>query len=277
MRDEWQQQLQAVIAIAKTAGESTLKYFGSPVEQINARYKYDHTFVTNADIEAHRIVQQGLQQLMPALPILSEEGVISPWELRRHWLRYWLTDPLDGTQGFVQKSEEFTVNIALIDHHQPILGVVYAPVLKLCYFAVKGGGAFKQIGEQPPARIHSRSMNWQAYQMLLGRFLRSPRILELYGQLPGCEIVRLNSSLKFCWIAEGKGDVYPRFGQTSEWDTAAAQCILAEAGGTIVDLSGEALQYNAKESLINPAFIATGDPQQKNKIIELIQKTRSQK
>lgn len=277
MVDNWQQWIEPVVALAKIAGDSTLKYFGLSPEELHVRTKHDHTVVTDADLAAHQILHQGLQKLTPMLPILSEEGVISPWELRRHWLRYWLMDPLDGTRGFVDKSAEFTVNIALIDHQQAVLGVVYAPALKSCYYAARGLGVFKQVDEQPPEIIHTNTMNWQAFKILFGRFLHSPRLPDLCSQIPGCEVVRLNSSLKFCYLAEGKGDIYPRFGETSEWDTAAAQCVVEEAGGAVVDFNGKALQYNAKQSLINPAFIAVGDPKQQNKIIELVQQKRSEK
>jgi 3'(2'), 5'-bisphosphate nucleotidase len=277
MADHWQQWIEPVVALAKLAGDSALKYFKLSSEQMNVGYKQDHTYITNADLEAHHILQQGLQKLTPMWPILSEEGVISPWELRRHWLRYWLLDPIDGTRGFVEQCEEFTVNVALIDQRQAVLGVVYAPALKLCYYAARGCGVFKQVDKQIPEAIHSAAMNWHAFKILFGRYLHSPRMPELFKQVPGCEVVSLNSSLKFCWIAEGKGDVYPRFGDTSEWDTAAAQCVLEQAGGAVVDLEGKALQYNAKESLINPAFIAIGDPKQQNKIIELVKQKRSEK
>jgi 3'(2'), 5'-bisphosphate nucleotidase len=270
MVDNCDQWLTPLIALAKKAGDSASHYYQLAASQLQIAEKADHTFVTIADLEAHHIIQQGLQQLTPDISILSEEGVISPWLLRQHWSQYWLTDPIDGTRGFIEKCDEFTVNIALIDQHQPVLGVVYAPALKTCYFAVKEQGAYKQIDGCSPEKIHTKTIQLNALRVLLGRYLHSSRLPDFFSRTPGCEVIRLNSSLKFCWMAAGLGDVYPRLGQTSEWDTAAAQCVLAEAGGLVVDFNGEALQYNAKESLINPAFVAIGDPTQKSAVLALV-------
>lgn len=267
--DEWTQWLKPIILLAKEAGAGILNYYGLSFERLNVSRKEDNTLLTEADLRAHEIIRAGLQQLTPDIPLLSEEDVIPAYETRRQWSRYWLVDPLDGTQGFIERRDEFTVNVALIEHCWPVLGVVYAPVMKLIYFAVRNAGAFKQEADRDPKPIRARRVNWQSFRVLLGYYLHSSRLPSLFKDIPECCVIRLNSSLKFCWIAEGKGDFYPRFGQTSEWDTAASQCILEEAGGAIVDLDGEALHYNAKDSLVNPQFIAVGDPTQTRKIIEL--------
>lgn len=277
MADDFKEWLMPVVAIAKKAGDAALKYVGLSAEKMNVSYKADRTVVTDADRITHDIIQQSLQTLTPNVPVLSEEDEIPAWELRKKWSRYWLVDPIDGTRGFVDQCPEFTVNIALIENHQVILGVVYAPALKLCYSAAKNQGAFKQIDDQSQMAIKAKKLDWKAFQVLLGRYLYSPKLPNLFGSIPGCELIRLNSSLKFCWIAEGKGDFYPRFGQTSEWDTAAAQCVLTEAGGAVVDFEGKELQYNAQESLVNPAFVAVGHAQQALSIIEFIQEKRGEK
>ncbi|HIN69122.1 MAG TPA: 3'(2'),5'-bisphosphate nucleotidase [Methylococcales bacterium] len=277
MEDEWIQWLKPAVLIAKEAGAGIMNYYGVPTDRLSVTRKDDNTLLTEADVQAHEIIHNGLQQLTPDIPILSEEGLIPGYPQRSQWSHYWLLDPLDGTRGFVDRRDEFTVNIALIEHRRPVMGVIYAPVLKQCYFALQGEGAFRQELDDEPQSIHTNTMNWEAFYVLLGHYLQTARLPGLFHDVAGCHVVRVNSSLKFCRIAEGKGDIYPRLGDTSEWDTAAAQCILTEAGGAIVDLQGEALQYNAKESLLNPPFVAFGDPTQSKKIIELIHQKRREK
>ncbi len=277
MDGEWQSWLDPVVAIAQKAGREILPYFYASSEEIGVTQKRDHTLLTKADVRANEIIFEGLHKLTPSIPVLSEEGVIPSYEIRKNWTRYWLVDPLDGTRGFVEHSDEFTVNIALIDQHHSRMGVVYAPAKNSCYFAIKGKGAFKQIEKNTPIAIHTKSLDWKSFQVLLGRYLRSPRLPDLFKQIPGCDLIRMNSSLKFCWIAERKGDIYPRFGNTSEWDTAAAQCVLEAAGGAVLDFNGNPLHYNTSESLVNPAFVAFGDPSQKNKIIDLVEQKRREK
>ena len=275
MNDEW---LKEAILLAKQAGQDIMKYHTLPNEAVHVAHKKDNTPVTAADLCAHVIIYRGLQTLIPQIPILSEEGNIPRWEIRRRWERYWLLDPLDGTRGFVERHDDaFTVNIALIEHHRPILGVVYAPVPKECYFAKQKYGVFKQVNDESPKRIHTKSMNWESFSVLLGQYLRSSRLPKLFKSIAGCQVICLNSSLKFCRVAEGDGDLYPRFGDTSEWDTAAAQCILEVAGGGVLDLNGKALQYNARASLVNPAFVAMGDLTQKIRIMKLVEERRRAK
>lgn len=277
MPEELAQSLPLITALAKEAGTAILKYQGLSSAELNVTKKQDNTLLTEADLQAHEILCTGLQEIAPEVPVLSEEGAIAPYTERNQWSRYWLLDPLDGTRGFVERSDEFTVNIALIEERHPILGVVYVPKQECCYFALKDLGAFKQVDEKLAEPIHVRQMNWKSFRVLLGHYLHSSRLPKLFKNMKGCEIVRINSSLKFCSIAEGKGDFYPRLGETSEWDTAAAQCILEEAGGIVVDLNGQSLQYNAKNSLTNPPFAAIGDPKQKNKIIKLVKEKKEKK
>ncbi len=265
--------LQAAMRVAHLAGDRILAYFNRSPEELQLRYKADHSIVTIGDMIAHEMLVEGLQRLDPEIPILSEEGEIPDYEVREQWQTYWLLDPLDGTRGFTQGCAEFSVNIALIQHHQPLLGVVYAPFTHLCYFARRGCGAFKQdLADvySNPKPIHARTMDEDKFSILIGRYTKAEKLLHDIQSLPGAQLTRLNSSLKFCMIAEGAADCYPRMGDTSEWDTAAAHCVLEAAGGKLVDLWGQPLQYNAKRSLINPAFLAMGDASQQNLFMKLL-------
>jgi 3'(2'), 5'-bisphosphate nucleotidase len=243
--------------IARAAGEAILAIYRS---DFAVHTKDDASPLTAADLAAQQIIISALAGLDPVLPVLSEEARALPWSERRHWTRYWLVDPLDGTREFVKRNGEFTVNIALIDQRQPVLGAVLAPVTGDLYVAERGHGAWLQTrvdGDfrplrarplaRPPVLAGSRSHGSLADAMLQG----------LLGD--DYELVPLGSSLKFCLIARGAADVYLRLGPTSEWDTAAAQCVLQEAGGAVLDLQGEAFSYNRGESLLNPEFIAVGD------------------
>lgn len=248
-----------IINIATAAGEKILAYYGESKDALNVIEKHDKTLLTDADVAAHKVVVAGLTALTPEIPVLSEEGKHLPYQVRQQWQRYWLVDPLDGTRGFVAHCGEFTVNIALIEQHEPILGVLYVPVSGVCYYAVKAGRAYKLTSGKAEA-IRSRRFDANDYRVLLGNAKHVNPVVEKIKALPGCVVQNVNSSLKFGLIAEGVADCYPRIGKTSEWDTAAAQVILAAAGGAVVDFSGRPLQYNAKSSLINPPFLAVGDP-----------------
>ena len=172
-----------------------------------------------------------------------------------------MVDPLDGTREFIQKNGEFTVNIALIENQQPILGVVYAPVLQLMYYATKGEGSFKTSAHSKTEKIQVKKQCATPIRVAGSQSFTSNEFIAFVRNLPDCTIINLGSALKSCLVAEGGADVYPRFGLTSEWDTAATQCILEEAGGCLVDLNLQPLRYNTKESLLNPHFLAYGDSQ----------------
>ncbi|WP_114238638.1 3'(2'),5'-bisphosphate nucleotidase CysQ [Dyella sp. C9] len=249
--------LQQVAAIARDAGEAILVVYG---EDFEVQRKDDHSPVTAADLAAQRVITAGLAQLEPVLPVISEEARTAPWSQRREWDRYWLVDPLDGTREFVKRNGEFTVNIALIEHHQPVLGVVLAPVTGELYAAARGQGAWMQAKVGAAwQRIDTRRLNVPA--AVAGSRSHGGAGTALLQQLIGDDYqsMPLGSSLKFCLVARGAADVYLRRGATSEWDTAAAQSVLEEAGGAVLDLAGEPLRYNRGDSLINPEFIAVGD------------------
>ena len=246
-----------VCALAQQAGAAILEVYDS---DFAVEHKEDRSPLTAADIASHRVILAGLSRLTPQLPILSEESAEIPYLERARWTRYWLVDPLDGTREFVKRNGEFTVNIALIEQQRPVLGVVQAPVTGELWFGWQGGGAFGQAGATAEAR-RLRTRPRAAPLLVPGsRSHGSEREAELLSRTGEYEKMPLGSSLKFCRIAEGRGDLYLRLGPTSEWDTAAAQCVLEQAGGGVIDFAGNPLRCNARESLLNGDFIAYGDP-----------------
>jgi 3'(2'), 5'-bisphosphate nucleotidase len=247
-----------VCAIARNAAAAILDVYRG---DFAVERKNDHSPLTAADLAAHRIIVDGLQALTPGLPILSEESADIPWSERSQWTRYWLVDPLDGTREFVKRNDEFTVNIALIDAHRPVLGVVQTPVTDEIAWAWQGGGAWIAIGNANPQRCVARP---RAHPLVVAgsRSHGDSRLGVMLERLGDYDLLALGSSLKFVRIANGEADLYVRLGPTSEWDTAAAQCVLEEAGGAVVDLAGRVLAYNMNDSLLNREFIACGDPSQ---------------
>jgi 3'(2'), 5'-bisphosphate nucleotidase len=250
--------LAEVGAIAREAGAAILAIYR---DEFTVEHKDDASPLTAADLAAQRVIMQGLARLEPALPVLSEEGRAVAWEQRRAWSRYWLVDPLDGTREFVKRNGEFTVNIALIDAHRPVLGVVLAPVTGELYVAADGQGAWlQQHADGPWQRIGARTL--AAPAVVAGSRSHGADTHGFLDALLGAphQPVAMGSSLKFCLIARAVADLYLRLGPTSEWDTAAAQCVLEQAGGAVLDLAGEPLRYNTKDSVLNPEFLAVGDP-----------------
>lgn len=254
--------LENVLQIAEAAGEAVLEIYHAP-QRVEVITKSDDTPVTAADHAAHKIIVAGLKQLTPDIPVLSEESEQLEFSVRQHWTRYWLVDPLDGTKEFINRTGEFTVNIALIDQHQPVLGVVTVPVKQLAYVAAKGCGAFKIDGGQWQG-IRIRTVQDKALAVAGSRRHGAERLEPILKRMEDAgyqvDMTSMGSSLKFCLIAEGKADCYPRLGPTSEWDTGAAQAVLQEAGGQVVDTNFNPLTYNSKESILNPEFFALGDP-----------------
>jgi len=254
--DTLQSYLDAVKTLASMAGEKILEVYQTEFSVDN---KHDQTPVTQADLLANEVIMQGLGKLTPDIPVISEESDLPSYTERASWQRYWLVDPLDGTREFIQKNGEFTVNIALIENEQPVLGVVYAPVLQLMYYAVKGQGSFKTSAHSKAEQIHVDKHCAKSVRVAGSQSFTSNEFISFVRNLPECTVINLGSALKSCLVAEGGADIYPRFGLTSEWDTAASQCILEEAGGCLVDLNLKPLRYNTKDSLLNPHFFAYGD------------------
>ena len=245
--------------IAKLAGRHIMEIYegGFSVEQ-----KGDQTPLTEADMAAHEVIEAGLRELTPELPILTEESAKIPFEERQRWRRYWLVDPLDGTREFIKRNGEFTVNIALVDDHEPVLGVVYAPVLGVIYYACRGQGAFKRDAMHDPEPIRARRWDGGCITVAGSRSHRGHSLDRFLVNIGEYEFITMGSALKTCLVAEGTAHIYARLGPTSEWDTAAAQCVLEEAGGHLTDTAMQALRYNTKDDLLNPHFFAYCDTEE---------------
>jgi 3'(2'), 5'-bisphosphate nucleotidase len=247
--------IEPVVALAEDAGRAILKVYAT---DFNVESKDDASPLTQADLASQRVLMAGLEALSPALPIISEESGLAPFEERKRWERYWLIDPLDGTKEFVKRNGEFTVNVALIDDGRPILGVVHVPVTGVTYIGDPDLGAERRSADGSRESISVRPTSADPVRVVGSRSHRSPdteRYLDAIGET---DMVPMGSSLKFCVVAEGKADIYPRFGPTSEWDTAAAQAVVEYAGGTVLTFDGKPLRYNTKDNILNPYFLVVG-------------------
>ncbi|MDF9441055.1 3'(2'),5'-bisphosphate nucleotidase [Stenotrophomonas acidaminiphila] len=248
---------EAVIDVARQAGAAIMQVYA---DGFDVEHKDDLSPLTSADLAAHHVIVRGLAQLTPDLPVLSEESAQLPWDARRQWQDYWLVDPLDGTREFIKRNGEFSVNIALIRDGVPVFGVVQAPVSDVVWHAMRGDGAWRREGGREDA-ILTRRPPALPLRVAASRSHRDARTGELLARMGEIELVAQGSSLKFCRIAEGTLDVYPRLGPTSEWDTAAGQCVLEAAGGVLLAAdTGEPFHYNRRPRLLNGDFIALGDP-----------------
>ncbi|HTW48924.1 MAG TPA: 3'(2'),5'-bisphosphate nucleotidase CysQ [Acidobacteriaceae bacterium] len=246
-----------VVTLAREAGRAVLQVYSEVNPAVE--YKQDNSPLTQADMASHHIIVDGLARLKPNWPILSEESQEIPFEQRRAWQSYWLVDPLDGTREFLRRNGEFTINIALMEDRRPILGVVFAPAIDKLYSACRGGGAWvdHQASVSP---IRTAKPGSGSTRVVVSRSHASgEERLEGFPELAGpCEYLVMGSSLKFCLVAEGAADFYPRTGPTMEWDTAAAQCVVEQAGGSVTDLEGNPMRYN-KPVLLNPGFVVRGE------------------
>lgn len=221
--------------------------------------KPDHTPVTEADLAAHQLIAAELRRLTPGVPVLSEEAADVDFETRSSWPRFWLVDPLDGTKEFLAGRDEFTVNIALIEGHHPILGVVQVPPAGVCYTGLVGTGAWRSDSPGAhPQSIHVAQRSATPVRVAGSRSHRGSSLDGFLQRLGASELCPVGSSLKFCLLAEGQADVYPRLGPTSEWDTAAGHAVLAAAGGQVRRIDGASLLYNTQRDWVNPFFIAFG-------------------
>ena len=244
-------QLQEIVLIAHKAADAVMKIYET---NFDVEYKEDNSPLTQADLQANTIICQTLQQLYPTIPIMSEETIQTPFSERKKWSYYWCIDPIDGTKEFVKKNGEFTINIALIHNNEPVLGVVYVPTTKTMYSAKKGEGAFKNDQKLP---LLTNENPQEKLVVATSRSHLSQETLEFIAALDtkNIEHIRVGSSLKLCMVAEGVADIYPRMAPTSEWDTAAADAIVREAGKMTYQFGTEIpLVYN-KEELLNPWFI----------------------
>jgi 3'(2'), 5'-bisphosphate nucleotidase len=244
-------------AIARAAGREILEVYrqGGSARTL----KEDDSPLTAADLRSHRLIAQALAALTPGVPVLSEEAARPPYAERSRWPRHWLVDPLDGTREFLSRNGEFTVNIALIEAHVPVLGVVHVPVRDTTYCGLRGEGAWRQAGSAPAQAVHVAARAADPVRVVGSRSHRGDSLDGFLARLGPHALTAVGSSLKFCLVAEGAADVYPRLTPTSEWDTAAAHAVLVAAGGAVVELDGQALRYNEREALLNPFFVAYGD------------------
>ncbi|MGV7091818.1 3'(2'),5'-bisphosphate nucleotidase CysQ [Siccibacter turicensis] len=241
--------LEQICQLAREAGDAIMQVYQGE-KPLDATSKSDDSPVTAADIAAHRIIVSGLQRLAADIPVISEEDPPA-WEVRQHWTRYWLVDPLDGTKEFLKRNGEFTVNIALIDAGKPVMGVVYAPVPNTLYAAADGKAWKEECGvrkeiqvrdARPPRVVVSRSHGGD------------DEMKEYLQQLGEHQTTSVGSSLKFCLVAEGEAQLYPRFGPTNIWDTAAGHAVAVAAGAQVHDWQGKTLDYTPRESFLNPSF-----------------------
>ena len=248
--------------IVRRAGEAILQVYNT---DFAVQTKQDESPLTQADLAAHGVIVDGLSELSPGIPILSEESALLDFAERSQWSRYWLVDPLDGTKEFVNRNGEFTVNIALIENHQPVLGWVGVPVQGQVFFGdVAAGTAWVEDARGRTALRGKRRQDHDSQLTVVASRNHGGERLERYltmigEQFPEMTRTPVGSSLKLCALAGGGADIYPRLGPTSEWDIGAAQAVLCAAGGGVFCGDGSALTYNAKESILNPEFIAVAD------------------
>lgn len=250
---------EGAIAIATRAAGAILEVYDGDFDVVR---KGDDSPLTAADLAAHRCIVDGLAALTPGIPVLSEESESLPAAERRAWRTFWLVDPLDGTREFVKRNGEFSVNIALVVDGEAVFGVVQAPVGGRAWHGGRALGAWARGADGVDARIAVRRPAPPPLRLAASRSHRDGRTETFIDHLSAThatELMSLGSSLKFCALAEGRLDLYPRFGPTCEWDTAAGQCVLEGAGGQVLDRKGRPLRYNQRDTLLNGDFIALGD------------------
>ncbi|BDX04586.1 3'(2'),5'-bisphosphate nucleotidase CysQ [Planctobacterium marinum] len=256
----YQELLQIAKSAALNAGSSIMDIYDSG--DFDSFSKADDSPVTTADYKANEIITEHLKLHSPDIPIMSEESKHESLEIRKNWSRYWLIDPIDGTQEFIARSGDFAINIALIENNEPAIGVIYWPVGETLYFASKGHGAFKESPKEDKQIFVRQLADPESGEVLVAISRRQPkdRVMSRMTKERIYSTIPLGScSLKSCFIAEGKADVFLRIGITGEWDTGAPQCIVSEAGGKILSAEFEPLTYNRRKSLLNPDFVVLGD------------------
>ncbi len=242
--------LDKICQLAREAGDAIMQVYDG-AQPMDVTRKSDDSPVTAADLAAHQVIMQGLAALTPAIPLLSEEDPPS-WEIRQHWQTYWLVDPLDGTKEFIKRNGEFTVNIALIENGKPVMGVVYAPALGVLYSAADGKAWKQKNGET--MQIHVREARPPLVVVSRSHFDKDVELQEYLHQLGEHQTTAIGSSLKFCLVAEGEAQLYPRFGPTNIWDTGAGHAVAIAAGAHVHDWKGQTLDYAPRESFLNPGF-----------------------
>ena len=259
--------VQPLLELCREAGGLICAHYRAP-EAGNFQSKGDDSPLTRADLDSHECLQHGLERLEPNLPVLSEESAESELAQRREWRQFWLVDPLDGTKEFLARTGEFTINIALVEDHAPVFGLIYLPLEETAYIGTPGVGAYRyqyRGGHWRETPIAARKLaHGQSLTVLASRRHRGPRLMACLDWLTAewgtLERDDSGSALKFCRLAAGVGDFYPRFTPCCEWDTAAGQALVIAAGGILVGLDGQPLTYNRRDTLLSPNFYAIADP-----------------
>ena len=247
----------SIVEIAKLAGSSILDIYNKGADSAGISYKNDNSPLTLADTASNDIIFKSLKKLTPSIPILSEEGKEINYNDRKHWNKFWLIDPLDGTKEFINRNGEFTVNIALIEDGAPVIGVVYAPVIDITWFGTSEQGSFKSKSNDNPELIKVKIPNDNSTVKIVSSrsHANNPKLEDYLNNFNQYELVKMGSSIKICLVADGSAHLYPRFGPTMEWDTAAAHAVVKFAGGNIINFeTNSELQYN-KDNLLNPEFL----------------------
>ena len=251
-----------LLNIAIDSGKEIMKIYD---KGFTVDTKEDSSPITEADINSNELIVTRLKTLEPNIPILSEESLVS-WDIRKKWNKYWLIDPLDGTKEFINRNGEFTINISLIENNNPVFGIIYSPVKSVLYYAYKNYGSFKVYTNRNLSslnnieKINVVKKSYSCTRIIGSRSHSNTEFNEwVKSKFTNFELIKIGSSLKFCHLAEGIADIYPRFGPTSEWDIAAGHIILQEAGGNLRSIDNDEILYNTKENILNPYFIAYGN------------------
>ena len=247
--------IEPVVELTIKAGDAILEVYAT---DFDVQHKADLSPLTQADMASHNVIDRGLKALTPDIPVLSEESGLPEYADRSQWETYWLVDPLDGTREFVNRNGEFTVNIALIARNRPVFGVVHVPVRHNTYVGCDGYGAERRTADSDPVKISVAVKTAKPARVVGSRSHRGTSLDLFLDKLGDYEMHPMGSSLKFCLVAEGVADIYPRLGPTSEWDTAAAQAVVEQAGGSVITLDGKPLSYNGKAEILNPHFLVVG-------------------
>ena len=259
MENQQEALLDTAITISEEAGKAVMDIYSRG--NIETTYKNGDSPLTLADMASHNIIVEQLKKKTPDIPVLSEESENVSYDVRKSWKTFWLVDPLDGTKEFINQNGEFTVNVALIDSGKAVLGVVHAPEPRTTYYACAEKGAFKKVytDDEKASEIHVADYHEKRLIIVASKSHGSNMLESFKKNVGDAEFTSMGSSLKLCLVAEGKAHLYPRLGPTMEWDTAAAQCIVESAGGTVTDLRKQTLNYN-KPNLLNPFFMVSGKP-----------------
>jgi len=262
MKLNYQKNILEILNITIDAGMEILKFYD---KEIIVNSKKDNSPITQADLNSNNLIINKLKKFDPSIPVLTEESLVA-WEERKEWKKYWLVDPLDGTKEFINRNGEFTVNISLIENNNPIFGVIYAPIKSLLYYATQNKGSYKINTDKNLNSLDKfNKIKINKEKNLIIKIIASRSHLNqefetwVTRNFNKYEVIRIGSSLKFCLLAEGEADVYPRLGPTSEWDIAAGHIILEEAGGKLKSIDNNDILYNTKEDILNPHFIAYGN------------------